>query len=469
MNAVRGVAHSVWVAAAAGVLLGGCAVGPNYHRPAFDPAPYYKEANGWKPSEPADAMTRGPWWQIYHDAVLNDLEARIDISNQNVKAAAAQVEESRALVRQAEAGFWPSLAATGGWQRGRTPPLPTENFYTLGGQANWTIDIWGQVRRSVEGSVASAQASEAALASARLAAQAQLAQDYFELRSQDQLVLLLDDVVAAQQKSLKITQSRYRVGVAYKADVVSAQTQLLSSQAQQVNAGVQRGVLEHAIAVLVGEVPARFSIARAPLRSDVPTVPAGLPSALLERRPDIAQAERQVDAANAQIGVAVSAFFPSLTLNGSTQYTSSMFGNLIRASNDIWAFGPALALTIFDAGLRRAKVAQARASFDASVDQYRQTVLSGFEQVEDELVTLRVLEQQSVIEDALVKASREAENLTLEQYKSGTAPYSSVITAQTARIAAEETALSVFLSRLTASVTLIEALGGGWDQGQMSR
>jgi len=451
------------VVSAVCALIAGCAVGPNYQRPQVDVAASYKEQDGWKPSEPADAIARGSWWRIFNDEVLDQLEMRIDISNENVKAAAAAVEESQALVRQAEAGFWPTISVNAA--RERTAMYSKHSYIvdSAGASANWMLDIWGQVRRSTESNVASAQASEAALAAARLAAQSALATDYFELRAQDQLVILLNDIVAAQQRSLKITESRYRVGVAYKADVVSAQTQLLSSQAQQVNAGVQRGILEHAIAVLVGEQPARFSLAAAAMRSDVPTVPPGVPSTLLERRPDVAQAERKMAAANAQIGVAIAAFFPSLTLTGSTDYTGSSMSKLIRTSNNVWAFGPALALTLFDGGLRRAQVSQARAAYEASVDSYRQTVLSGFEQVEDQLVTLRVLEHQAVIEQDLVKAAREAEELTLNQYKSGTVPYSSVITAQTTRLDSEETALTVLLDRLTASVALIEALGGGWD------
>jgi NodT family efflux transporter outer membrane factor (OMF) lipoprotein len=338
---------------------------------------------------------------------------------------------------------------------------------SAGASADWQIDIWGQIRRTVESNRASAQASDAALAAATLSAQGQLAIDYFELRAQDELQRLLDDIVVAEQLSLKITESRYKYGVAAKADVVSAQTQLLNSQAQQINARIQRGVLEHAVAVLVGEQPASFALAASGMRSDVPTVPAGVPSTLLERRPDVAEAERKMAAANAQIGVAKAAYFPSLTLSGSDQYSNGTFGNLLNAANHVWAVGPELAETIFDAGLRRAQVAQARAAYEASVADYRQTVLSGLEQVEDQIVTLRVLEQQAVVEDAAVVAAKEAETLTLNQYKAGTVPYSSVITAQTTRLSSEETALSVLSSRLQASVALIEALGGGWTQARL--
>jgi NodT family efflux transporter outer membrane factor (OMF) lipoprotein len=463
----RSVRRPTSLGALACLLLAGCAVGPNYQRPRIDPAASFKEQDGWQPSQPADAMTRGPWWEIFNDEALNQLESRVEISNENVRAAAAAFEESRALVRQAEAGFWPSIGVSGSSVHTAINSTKSHVVDTAGASGSWDLDVWGQIRRSTESSRASAQASAAALAAARLSAQGQLAIDYFELRAQDQLVILLNDIVDAQQKSLNITQSRYKVGVAYKADVVSAQTQLLSSQAQQVNAGVQRAILEHAIAVLIGEQPANFSLPTAAMRQDVPTVPPGVPSTLLERRPDVAEAERRVAAANAEIGVAISAFFPSLTLGGSTTYTSGTFTKLIQTSNNVWAWGPALALTVFDGGLRRAQVAQARAAFDASVDNYRQTVLSGFEQVEDELVTLRVLEKQAVIEDALVKAAREAEDLTLTQYKAGTAPYSSVITAQTTRLTSEETALTVLLDRLIASVAMVEALGGGWDSTQL--
>ncbi len=448
-------------------LIAGCAVGPDYRRPAFQTTEAFKEAADWKPTEPADAMSRGPWWDIFKDDDLDRLEARIRISNENVKAAAAAVDQARALVAQAQAGFWPSINAGAGLQRGSIDGAPAHQTVSATLTGDWTLDIWGQIRRTVESNRASAQASDAALAAATLSAQGQLAIDYFELRAQDELQRLLDDIVVAEQLSLKITESRYKYGVAAKADVVSAQTQLLNSQAQQINARIQRGVLEHAVAVLVGEQPASFALAASGMRSDVPTVPAGVPSTLLERRPDVAEAERKMAAANAQIGVAKAAYFPSLTLSGSDQYSNGTFSNLLNAANHIWAVGPQLAETIFDAGLRRAQVAQARAAYEASVADYRQTVLSGLEQVEDQIVTLRVLEQQAVVEDAAVVAAKEAETLTLNQYKAGTVPYSSVITAQTTRLSSEETALSVLSSRLQASVALIEALGGGWTQGRL--
>jgi NodT family efflux transporter outer membrane factor (OMF) lipoprotein len=461
-------------------VLTACSVGPDYKRPAVDAAPVYKEQDGWKPTEPADSMTRGPWWHIFNDDVLNGLEDQIDVSNLTVKEEGAAVEQARALVREAQAGFWPTISASFGRTHEKSPGGSTtgssivppssgpRNFNTAGGSISWPLDIWGQVRRQVESSKSTMQSDEALLASARLAAQADLASDYFQLRGQDQLQVLLDDTVKADELALKITENRYRVGVAARADVVTAQTQLLSAQAQQVSVPIQRGTLEHAIAVLIGQQPATFSIAPVAIRTDVPTVPPDVPSKLLERRPDIAQAERQVAAANAQIGVAKAAYFPSFSLTGSVQYESGgALSQLFRASNQVWSIGPNLAQTLFAGGLHRAQVAAARAAWEESVDSYRLTVLEGFQQVEDELVTLRVLEQQSGVEDKLVLAAREAEKLTLNQYKAGTVPYSSVITAQTTRLASEQSALTVFIDRLTASVTLIEALGGGWDASQL--
>ncbi|HEX3913088.1 MAG TPA: efflux transporter outer membrane subunit [Steroidobacteraceae bacterium] len=476
----RRIARALCLAGAA-AWVSACAVGPDYHRPRFDAAAGYKEAGDWKPSEPNDVLSRGPWWKIFHDDVLDGLEAQVEISNQNVEAAEAAFEQSRALVAQARAGFWPTIAASLGAQRQGAPVVVTnaagqpigstthtQNTVTAGVSANWDIDIWGRIRRNTESNVAAAQASSAALAAARLSAQAELATDYFELRAQDQLQKLLDDAVEAETQSLHITESRYKFGVAARADVVTAQTQLLGSRAQQVNAKIQRAVLEHAVAVLLGKQPAEFSLAASAMRSDVPTMPAGLPSTLLERRPDVAEAERKMASANAQIGVAKAGYFPDLTLSGQDQYSNSTFSRLIRNSNRIWAVGPALAETLFDGGLVRAQVRSVRAAYEGTVDNYRQIVLTSFEQVEDEIVTLRVLEQEGAIEDETVKAAREAEALTLNQYKAGTVPYSSVITAQTTRLSAEETALQVLSTRLQASVALVEALGGGWDASMAS-
>jgi NodT family efflux transporter outer membrane factor (OMF) lipoprotein len=463
---------------AAGVLgatlaaLSSCAVGPNYHRPTFETTASFKEQGDWKPSEPEDALSRGPWWSIFNDPVLDGLEQQIDVSNQNLKAAADAYRQSQALVAQARAALWPTIAGSASRQRENTIPTlkgtTTGEANSVSATGTWQLDIWGQARRNVESNKASAQSSAAAVAAARLTAQASLATTYFELRAQDSLQKILDDTVSDEQRSLEITQNRYSFGVAAKADVVTAQTQLLSSQAQQVNAAIARAQFEHAIAVLIGQQPAAFSLPVEPLRTDVPTVPAGLPSALLERRPDVAEAERKMAAANAQIGVAVAAYFPTLALSGSAGYENFGFiRQLVDSKNTIWAVGPQLAETLFDGGLRRAQTAQARAAYDASVDSYRQTVLTSLQQVEDNLVTLRVLERQSGIEDETVMAAREAERLTLNQYKAGTVPYTSVITAQTTTLASEQTALTVLLDRLSASVALIQAIGGGWTAASL--
>jgi NodT family efflux transporter outer membrane factor (OMF) lipoprotein len=455
--------------ACAGALTAACAVGPDYHRPEFVAAPEYKEVAGWKPSEPRDTLDRGPWWEIFKDADLSQLESQVAISNENVKSAAAAFAQARALVAQARAGFWPTATASVAGQRGAVAAAPQHTSVVATLEGGWTLDIWGEIRRTVESDQASAAASDAALAAATLSAQGELAIDYFALRVQDELQRILDDIVVAEQQSLKITQNRYQFGVAAKADVVTAQTQLLNSQAQQINAKIERGILEHAIAVLLGRQPAAFSLpVVTTMRTDVPTLPAGMPSALLERRPDVAEAERRMAAANAQIGVAKAAYFPSLTLSGSDQYTGNTVSRLIGVSNRIWAVGPTLAESLFDGGLRRAQVAQARAAYDANVATYRQTVLAGFQQVEDEIVTLRVLEEQAVVEDSAVAAAREAERLTLNQYKAGTVPYSSVISAQTTRLSSEENALTVLSNRLQASVSLIEALGGGWSTAKLT-
>jgi NodT family efflux transporter outer membrane factor (OMF) lipoprotein len=384
-------------------------VGPDYHRPSFATTESFKEQKEWKPSEPSDVLDRGPWWNIFHDDDLTRLELQINISNENVKAAVAAYDQAQGLVAQARASYWPSIAASVGAQQSAIGKGPALTGISAGVSGDWTLDIWGQIRRTVESDRASAEASAAALAAAQLSAQATLAIDYFELRAQDQLQRILDDIVDAEDKSLKITESRYKFGVAAKADVVTAQTQLLNSQAQQVNARIQRGILEHAIAVLVGQQPASFTLTPTAMRSDVPTVPAGVPSALLERRPDVAEAERRMASANAGIGIAKSAYFPTLTLSGSNDYNSTAFSRLVSTPNRIWSVGPSLAETIFDGGARHAQVLQARAAYRASVANYRQTVLAGIEQVEDQIVTLRVLEQQAVIEDAAVAASKEAE------------------------------------------------------------
>jgi len=456
----------------AGLLgLGSCAVGPNYHRPEPQAMLAYKEQGDWKASEPADSLDSGSWWQIFDDPVLDGLERQIDVSNQNLKASWDAYMQSRALVLQARNAYWPTVGITAERQRSNDhlPPNTVQTVNSVGATGSWSLDIWGATRRTVESDRDSAQASHTAVALARLSAQAALATDYFELRAQDSLQQLLKDTVEDEQQALTITEARFKYGVAGRADVVTAETQLLTSQASLVNVELTRGQLEHAIAILIGKTPADFGLESAPLRGDVPSIPPGVASTLLERRPDIAQAERRMAAANAQIGVAISAFFPTLTLTGDASYASTGLRGLLSASNGSWAVGPVLAATLFDIEGRRAVVRQARAAYAQAIDNYRQTVLTSFQQVEDNLLALRVLEHRASIEARAVAAAKEAERLILEQYKSGTLPYTSVITAQTTTFSSEQTALSVQQDRLTASVALIQAVGGGWRTAQMAK
>jgi len=339
---------------------------------------------------------------------------------------------------------------------------PVNNFNATA-DASWAPDIWGKIRRTIESDVASAQASDADLAAARLSAQGTLATDYIELRVTDEMKQLLDQTVAAYQRSLDITQNQYKSGIVAKADVITAETQLEGAQSQQISVGVMRGQLEHAIAVLVGKPPADFAIEPATFGTAVPVAPTGIPSALLERRPDVAAAERTMASANAQIGVAIAAYFPDLTLTGAYGFSSSVLPGLIRAPNNIWSFGGTIADTVLDFGARSAAVRQARAAYDVAVANYRQTVLTAFQQVEDQLVALRILEQQYAVQDRTVKSANEAVRLTINEYRAGIVAYTSVVTAQATALADAQTLLTIRQNRLTASVALIQALGGGWD------
>lgn len=453
------------------ILLAGCEFGPDYAVPTVSVPEKFKENYGkWQVAQPDDQIDRGHWWGIYNDPVLDNLEKQVDISNQNLKAAEAGWRQARAVVEEARSGLFPTVSTdasktrTGGGSV-KGGPITT---YDLNVGASWVPDLWGRIRRTIESDVASAQASAADIALARLTAQADLAADYFTMRALDEQKYLLDLTVVDDRKAYTIVKNQYDSGVAAKADVLTAQTQVESVQAQAVNTGVQRAQLEHAIAVLIGKPPADLTIIAAPLAKKIPAVPVALPSKLLERRPDIAASERQVAAANAQIGVAIAAYFPDLTLSASYGYTGMSLGNLISAPNSIWSFGPALAETIFDAGLRDAQVEAARATNEQTVANYRQTVLTGFQQVEDQLAALRILEQQSKMEIRVVADARKAEELELNQYKAGTVPYNSVLTAQIATLSNELTALTVHENRFLATVSLIEALGGGWSASELA-
>lgn len=461
-----------FIALAALLVLPGCTVGPDYVRPEVETPASFKE--GWKQAEPRDHEKRGRWWEAFDDPLLNRLQEQVDISNQNLAKAEAQFRQASALVESARAAYFPTL--TGGISTTRSRSSSTTvaqpssvpvsrgvvTSHNLPFNASWEADVWGKISRTVEANTAGAQASAADLEAARLSAQAQLAQNYFQLRALDAQQQLLEDTVAAYEKSLQLTQNRYAAGVVAKADVVQAQTQLKTTQAQAIDVGVQRAQLEHAIALLVGKPASSFAIPRAPLSAAPPEVPSALPSELLERRPDIAAAERRVAAANAQIGVANAAFFPSFTLSAATGFQSATMAQWLTAPSRFWSIGPAVSLLIFDGGLRRIQNDQAVAAYDATVATYRQTVLAAFQEVEDNLAALRILQQEASVQDEALQSARQSVALTTNQYKAGTVSYLNVIAVQTTALGNERTAVDILNRRLAASVLLVKALGGGW-------
>ncbi|MBW0447915.1 efflux transporter outer membrane subunit [bacterium M00.F.Ca.ET.228.01.1.1] len=467
------------VALAAAGLVAGCAVGPDYQRPAAEiPASYKEAAPGWKVAEPADQQDRGAWWTIYQDPQLNALEDKLNAANQTIAQYAAAYRQARALVGEARAAYFPTLGATAsGTRSGSGSSSSTSsasrsgvyNSYSLQLDASWEPDLWGSVSRSVNAQKAGQQGAAADLANARLSAQATLAQTYFALRALDANQKLLDETVAAYQRSLQLTQNQYAAGVAARSDVIQAQTQLQSAQASAIDNGVQRAQDEHAIAVLVGEPASTFSIPPMPLTATPPAVPAQMPSALLERRPDIASAERKAAAANEQIGIAIAAFFPSLTLSANGGFQSSVFSQLLTAPSRFWTVGPQLAATLFDAGLRRAQTEAARAAYDQSVATYRLAVLTAFQDVEDNLASQRILEQEIVVQQKAVESARQALAIVTNEYKAGTVGYVNVLTAQTTAFTAEQKLQTIAGQRMVSSVGLVKALGGGWDVSQMNR
>jgi NodT family efflux transporter outer membrane factor (OMF) lipoprotein len=460
------------------MLLAGCTVGPNYVRPTAMPVmpPSYKEANGWKPAQPKDEAIKGAWWQVFNDPQLNALEEQVAVSNQNVLAAEASYRQARALIQASKAGYYPTVTAGASATRAHSSAnlgSPGSNAYsttyTLPVDISWEPDIWGRIRRSVEASTASAQASAADMAALRLSSQAQLAQAYFQLRTQDAQRAFLDATVDYYQKSLNLTKNRYAGGIAAESDVLQAETLLKSTQAQAIDIGVQRAQLEHAIALLIGKPASDLSLPSVPLTASPPPIPLEMPSMLLERRPDIAAAERQMAAANAQIGVAEAAWYPSVTLSASGGLQASSFSKLFNWPSRFWSVGPTVSETVFDGGLRSAQNDQARAAFDAVVAAYRQTVLTGFQQVEDNLAALRILEEEAKAQDDAVQAARQSVTVTDNQYKAGIVSYLNVIIAQTTELANERTAITIRGSRMTASVLLITALGGGWDASNLQK
>jgi len=456
--------------------LAACTVGPNYVRPEAPVPAAFKESEGWKVAQPGGGKIREDWWQMFNDPQLSALEAQVVISNQNVLAAEAQVRQAKALVQAARAGYYPTVTAGASVTRSQRgvnsgalngSSVQNSTDYSLPIDFAWEADVWGRIRRTVEASRDSAQASEADLAAARLSAQAELAQDYFLLRVQDAQKKILDATVAAYQKALDLTRNRYASGVAAQSDVLLADTQLKTTKAQTIDLDVQRTQLEHAIALLIGQPSSSFSLPAAPFTALFPAVPAGLPSQLLERRPDIASAERHMAAANAQIGVAQAAYYPSISLSASAGLEAVSLANWFTWPSRFWSIGPAISQTLFDGGLRQAQTEAARAAYDATVAGYRQTVLTGFQEVEDNLAALRILEAEARAQDDAVQASQKSLSVSLNQYHAGIISYINVTVAQGTELANERTAVDILGRRLTSSVLLIKALGGGWDAASL--
>jgi len=463
--------RTAMVLGAAGLLLfaNACMVGPRYQRPGAPAPPAFKEAPpaGWKEAQPNDGALRGKWWEVYHDPLLNTVEDQVSISNQNVLAAEAQFRQAKAAVQIARAGLWPTVAAAPSGTNSGSGDAGTKHVFTIPIDLTYQADVWGSIRRGVAAGSAIAQASAAQLENARLLYQAELAADYFQIQGLDASRQLLDATVKSYEQYVQLTQDRYDGGVASKGDVALAQTQLETARAQLVDLGVQRAQFEHAIAVLTGKPPSDLSIPPATSQAPPPVSAIGIPSALLERRPDIAAAERQVAAANEQIGIAKAAFYPSLTFSASAGSQTTSILDLLTWPSRFWSVGPQLAETLFDANKRRAQVNVAQAVYDATVANYRQTVLTAFQQVEDSLAVLRILSEEAEITDRAVRAAQQSLDISTIQYRGGLANYLQVITAQTSLLQNQRTAVDVLTRRMAASVSLIQALGGGWDASQL--
>jgi NodT family efflux transporter outer membrane factor (OMF) lipoprotein len=456
------------------VFWSGCNLAPQYQPPVVSAPDAFKETNGWKLAQPKDEVIRGKWWEMFGDKQLNTYEDQVCISNQNLAAAFANFLEARAVVKEAQSQYYPTVSANPSVTRSRQSASisssathssgTTATLYSLPLNASWEPDLWGTIRNTVKAEVYNAQASAATLENLRLTAQADLAVDYYELRGQDELKKVFDDTVVAYQKSLDLTRILFQAGIDSDEDVAAAETQLATAQAQASNLGIQRAQYEHAIALLLGQSASTFSIAPEAFAPRPPVVPVGLPSQLLERRPDVAAAERTVAAANAQIGAARAAFFPALTLSGSVGFESTSVGNLLTGPSGMWSVGASLAQTVFDGGLRSATVAQYRAQYESTVANYRQTVLTAFQQVEDNLAALRILETERRQQDAAVQAAKRTLTLSTNRYQLGIDSYLNVIVAQTTLLNNEQTSVNLQVQQWTASVQLILALGGGWDE-----
>lgn len=469
------------VALACLVLFAGCSFAPTYAKPAVQtPAAFkelapeqFKEAEGWKTAEPKDDMIRGKWWEMFHEPELNALEGQVAVSNQTVAAALANFLAARAVVKQTRSQYFPTVTANPSVTRSRQSSLRAQSSssptplaiteYSLPFDASWELDFWGRIHNTVKANSFEAQATLADLENVRLTVQAEVAADYFQLRVLDAQKQLLDAAVLAYQESLKLTQVRHDTGIASDQDVAQAETQFNTTRAQATDLGIQRAQLEHAIAMLLGKPASTFSITTNPLTANPIAIPFGVPSQLLERRPDVAAAERRVAEANAQIGVARAAYFPTITLSGSAGYQSTSLGNLVSGPGLVWSVGATLAETLFDAGKRKAVTEQARAIYQGTVANYRQTVLTAFQEVEDNLSTLRILSQELQQQDAAVESSQRYLTLANDRYKFGMDSYLNVIIAQTTLLSNQRTAMNLRMQQMTANVQLIKALGGGWD------
>jgi NodT family efflux transporter outer membrane factor (OMF) lipoprotein len=456
------------------LLLSACAVGPDYKQPDMPTPAHFKQAEGWTQANPSDAIARGAWWEIYGDPQLNGLVEKLNTSNQTVAQYEAQYRQAAALVRSARGAFFPTLDLTTSKNRSSqgtgssssslsSSSSGIRDTYNAQLGVSWEADIWGKLRRGLEADKASAQASLADLASMQLSLQSQLVQNYLQLRVIDEQKRLLEATVDTYERSLRLTQNQYRAGVSGRDAVAQAQTQLKSTQADLIDLAWQRAQFESAIAVLMGQAPADFSLAPITSVPALPQIPVQLPSQLLERRPDIAAAERSVMAANANIGVAKAAYYPDLTLSMNGGYSSSTFSNWISLPNRFWSVGPQLAMTLFDGGQRAAEVDRTEAVYDQTVAQYRQTVLDGFKEVEDYMAQLRVYEQEAGVRKEALDAARDSLRLTSNQYKAGLIGYLDVVNVQTTALSNERSVLTLLQSRLIASVQLIAALGGGWN------
>jgi len=458
------------VLAATLALVSSCTLGPKYQRPDTPEPATFKEApppgdSTWFPAAPADALDRGPWWELFGDPVLSSLAAEVEVSNQNVAAAVASYAQAQALVSQQRAALFPLVGLDASATRnGGKGAIASGSDFRLGFTASWEPDIWGALRLAVTGAQASAAQSAANLAAARLSAQAALATDYFALREADNEIALLTAAVTAYERSRQITQNQYDAGIAQRTDVLQAQTQLETTRANLSAAVGQRARLEHAIALLVGRAPAEFSVAAAPWNATIPAIPLVVPSALLQRRPDIAAAERAVAAANAQIGIQRAAYFPNIGLTASYAGAGGSLLSLFRTSGNVWSLGLTLAQTIFDAGAIAAKVEGAEAGRDVAIANYRQTVLTAFVAVEDQLATLRSLGEQDSERRAASADADRTEQLTLNQFLQGQVPYTTVVTAQVTALNARQTLSQLMSSQQAAAIALIQALGGGWHQ-----